>query len=162
MINSSGLNVNVTDENRDRVEISHKLERWRNLFSAGEQQFSFTGYEDLYVNTDELIVYDSYAPTGYDREIRGWNNYRTLWEEYVPVDFPGWQITHLDITHIEVNGDIAWSALTFVGRGVKDGKEYVGGQHGTHIWKRIDGGWRIVHEHLTTITDREIQARLSR
>ncbi len=152
MINSSSLNINVADENRDQAEISHKLERWRNLFSPGEQQFSFTGYEDLYINSDELIVYDSYAPAGYDREIRGWNNYKTLWEEYVPIDFPNWRITHLDITRIEVNGDMAWSALTFVGRGIKHGKEYVGGQHGTHIWKRINGKWHIVHEHLTTIT----------
>ena len=53
------IHQDVADENRDRAEISHKLERWRNLFSPGEQQFSFTGYEDLYVNTDELIVYDS-------------------------------------------------------------------------------------------------------
>ncbi len=162
MVNSSSLNINVADENRERAEISHKLERWRNLFSPGEQQFSFTGYEDIYVNTDELLVYDSYAPTGHDHEIRGWNNYRTLWEKYIPIDFPGWRITRLDITCIEVHGDIAWSALTFVGRGVKDGKEYLGGQHGTHLWKCINGVWSIVHEHLTTITEQEIQARLSR
>lgn len=57
---------------------------------------------------------------------------------------------------------MAWSALSFVGRGVKDGKGYVGGQHGTHVWKRINSEWRIVHEHLTTMTNQEIQSRLSR
>lgn len=147
---------------RDRAEIQQKLERWRILFSPGEQRFSFNGYKDLYVNTGELIVYDSYAPAGYNREIRGWDNYKALWEKYIPIDFANWKITRLDITRIEVQGDTAWSALSFVGRGVKDGKGYVGGQHGTHVWKRINGEWRIVHEHLTTMTDQEIQSRLSR
>ena len=36
VINSSSLN--------DQAEIRRQLEQWRNLFSPGEQQFSFTGY----------------------------------------------------------------------------------------------------------------------
>lgn len=151
----------ASDINRDRVEIQQKLERWRMLFSPGEQRFSFTGYENLYINTDELIVFDSYAPAGYNREIQGWDNYKALWERYIPIDFPNWKITRLNITRIEVQGDLAWSTLSFAGRGVKDGKEYVGGQHGTHVWKRIGEEWRIVHEHLTTMTDSEIQSKLS-
>jgi ketosteroid isomerase-like protein len=141
-------------------QIQQKLEQWRELFSPGDRKFSFQGYENLYVNSDELLVYDSYTPTGSDREIRGWNNYKTLWEKFIPIDFPNWKIIDLDVTRLEVVGDTAWSTLSFVGRGEKDGVPYTGGQHGTHIWKKIDGQWRIVHEHLTTMSDREIQTRL--
>lgn len=144
------------------AEIRQKLEQWKELFSPDEQQFSFTGYENLYVNTDELIVYDSYAPVGHNREIRGWDEYRMLWEKYIPLDFPNWRIIHLDITQIEVQGDLAWSTLSFVGQGSEDGQAYGGGQHGTHIWKHVEGEWRIVHEHLTKMTDQEIQSRLNR
>jgi len=144
----------------NEATIRQKLERWRELFS--QEKYSLSGYEDLYVNTDELLVYDSYAPAGCDREIRGWNNYRTLWEQYIPLDFPGWRIINLDITRLEVHGDSAWSTISYVGQGVKNGAEYFGGQHGTHIWKPINGDWCIVHEHLTTMSDQEIQARRQR
>jgi ketosteroid isomerase-like protein len=144
----------------NEATIRQKLERWRQLFS--QEQYSLSGYEDLYLNTDELLVYDSYAPAGYDREIRGWINYRTLWEQYIPIDFPGWRIINLDITRLEVQGDYAWSAISYVGRGVKNSTEYFGGQHGTHIWKCIDGDWRIVHEHLTTMSDQEVQDKCRR
>jgi len=103
------------------------------------------------------IVYDSYSPAGYDREIRGWNNYRKIWEKYIPIDFPGWKIIDLDITRLETQGDYGWSAISYIGRGVRNGAEYFGGQHGTHIRKHINGDWRIVHEHLTQMSDREVQ-----
>jgi ketosteroid isomerase-like protein len=151
----------ISDANRDQTEIHDKLEKWRDLFSPGEREFSFANYKNLYINSDELLVYDSYAPVGYNREIRGWDNYKTLWEKFIPIDFPEWRIINLDITHIEIQGDTAWSAVSFVGRGVKDGKDYIGGQHGTHVWKRIDGEWRTIHEHLTTMADQEIQSRIS-
>lgn len=57
-------------KNNDTAEIRSKLEKWRELFSPGEKTFSLTGYEHLFVNTNELLVYDSYAPVGYDHEIR--------------------------------------------------------------------------------------------
>lgn len=146
--------------NNDIAEIRSKLEKFYELFS--QEEFSFIGYEHLYVNTEELLVYDSYAPAGYDREIRGWNNYRTLWEKYVPIDFPNWRIVHADITRLDIHGDWAWSTITFVGRGVRDEQEYTGGQHGTHVWQRINGEWRIVHEHLTALTDREVKSKLDK
>lgn len=144
----------------DAAVIRQKLQRWRELFS--QEQFSLKGYENLFVNTNELLVYDSYSPAGYDREIRGWNNYRNLWEKYIPIDFPGWKIIDLDVTRLETQGDYGWSAISYIGRGVRNGAEYFGGQHGTHVWKRINGDWRIVHEHLTQMSDAEIQARRQR
>jgi ketosteroid isomerase-like protein len=149
-----------SQQSQDRLQIQQQLERWRELFSPGDRIFSLKGYENLYVNSDELLVYDSYAPTGFDRQIRGWDSYKVLWEKFIPIDFPNWKIISLDVTSIEVAGDLAWSALSFIGRGEKNGVPYSGGQHGTHIWKKSDGQWQIVHEHLTTMTDREVQARL--
>lgn len=142
------------------AKIRQKLERWRELFS--QEQYSLSGYEDIYINTDELLVYDSYVPAGYDREIRGWNNYKNIWEKYIPIDFPGWKIIDLEVTRLETQGDYAWSAISYIGLGVRNGIEYFGGQHGTHIWKRIDGDWRIVHEHLTQMSDLEVHARQER
>lgn len=144
----------------NEAAIRQKLQRWRELFS--QEQFSLKGYENLFVNTDELLVYDSYSPSGYDREIRGWNNYRNLWEKYIPIDFPKWKVINLDVTRLETQGDYGWSAISYIGRGVRNGAEYFGGQHGTHVWKRINGDWRIVHEHLTEMNEREVQTRRQR
>lgn len=142
----------------DEAAIQQKLQQWRELFS--QENFSLSGYEHLFINTDELLVYDSYSPTGHDREIRGWSHYRTLWDKYIPLDFPGWRIVDLEITRLEVYGENAWSTISYVGQGNKNGEEYVGGQHGTHVWRRSDGNWHIVHEHLTTMTEQEVQSRL--
>lgn len=64
----------------DEAAIQQKLQQWRELFS--QEKFSLSGYEHLFINTDELLVYDSYSPAMHDREIRGWSHYRTLWDKY--------------------------------------------------------------------------------
>lgn len=139
---TSHLNVPTDDIQQIRDQIA----KWRELFSPGNLQYTLDGYEHLFVN-DELLVFDNFSPK--NTRFQGFDTYRAIWEQAINADFPGFVITHLDIDRIEVNGDLAWSALTFWAKGVKDDQSYYTSQHGTHIWHKRDGEWQMVHEHLT-------------
>lgn len=135
--------------------IRGQLERWRVMFSLTGQgkPFALAGYEDMFdTRGDNLLVFDSYVPVWASTQIVGFDDYRTVWERDVNESFPGWTITRMDVVRIDVakSGDLAWSAINFWGEGRQpDGTTYQGSQHGTHVWRLIDGDWRVVHEHLT-------------
>ncbi len=135
--------------------IRSQLERWRVVFSLTGlgKRFSLDGYENVFDSRgDNLLVFDSYVPAWASTQIVGFDDYRTIWERDVNESFPGWTITRMDVVRIEVaaSGDMAWSAINFWGEGKRaDGTTYKGSQHGTHVWRLIEGDWRIVHEHLT-------------
>lgn len=139
-------------ESSDQSAIRSQLKRWRDLFSrTGEgKRYSLEGYEDLYL--EEMLTFDSYVPDWATTQIDGFENYRAIWERDVNDSFPNWTIQQMDVLSVEMaeSGELAWSALNFWGEGVRaNGERYQGSQHGTHVWRKVDGTWKIVHEHLT-------------
>lgn len=132
---------------QDEQSIRQALQEWRQLYSYGDRKFSFDGYEHLYLNTDALLAYDNVAPK--DTQVNGWRTYRSLWEAVINESFAGQQITRFEIHRVGVSGDLGWSAITFRFRAKNRGKDFYSSQHGTHIWRKVDGKWRIVHEHMT-------------
>jgi ketosteroid isomerase-like protein len=134
-------------QNDDEKQIRGKIAQWQALFSRGEGRYTLSGYEHLFANSDELLVYDNFAPVNI--RFTGFDTYRTTWERTINEDFPGYVMYRVDIERIEVDGDIAWSAINWWGKITKHGKTTYTSQHGTHGWRRIDGEWRIMHEHLT-------------
>jgi ketosteroid isomerase-like protein len=131
----------------DIQQIRQQLAEWQQLFSPGEEQYTLNGYEHLFVQDDELLVFDNFSPE--NTRFTGFDTYRTTWEQAINKNFPGFVMYHLYIERIEVSGKLAWSALTWWGKVAKDGKIQYTSQHGTHIWYKRDGQWQIVHEHLT-------------
>lgn len=150
MVAASLQSTQATNEQRvtqDEQSIRQALQEWRQLYSYGDRPFSFNGYEHLYINTDELLAYDNVAPE--DTQINGWDTYRSTWEPVINENFTGQEITRFEIHRIGVSGDLAWSAITFWFRAKNQGTPFYSSQHGTHIWRKVDGKWRIVHEHMT-------------
>lgn len=137
----------VKNARQDEQAIRQALEQWRQLYSFGNRKFTFKGYEHLYINTDELLAYDNVAPK--DTRITGWETYKSLWEAVINESFADQQITRFDIDRVEVSDNLGWSAITFRFRAKNQGKDFYSSQHGTHIWHKVDGKWRIVHEHMT-------------
>jgi ketosteroid isomerase-like protein len=133
-------------EQADRAALAVQLDRWRQLYGYGDKPFSFSGFEDLYVPDARLTAFDNFAPK--DTYLSGWDSYRTLWEPLINSAFTGQVITRFDIVRSEVSGDLAWTAISFWFEAKRDGKPFASSQHATHIWHRIDGEWRIVHEHI--------------
>jgi len=129
--------------------VRDRLARWQRLFSPGEERFALDGYEDLYSRRgDELLVYDNYAEA--DTRWTGFERYRATWDREINANFPGHVMYRVEVDRIEASGDLAWSAATWWGKVEKGGGTLWPAQHATHVWRRIDGEWRIVHEHLTS------------
>lgn len=50
---------------------------------------------------------------------------------------------------VETSGRLGWSAIELWFTARRDGRPFDGSQYGTHVWRKADGRWRIVHEHMT-------------
>ncbi|HEY2707463.1 MAG TPA: DUF4440 domain-containing protein [Caulobacteraceae bacterium] len=56
--------------------------------------------------------------------------------------------TH-DLTWVAENDEIAACVFSFAWTGKMDGQPVSGRGRGATVLKRIDGAWRVVHEHLS-------------
>ncbi len=54
-----------------------------------------------------------------------------------------------NIKWIFINEDTAACSYNFNWRGVVDGKDAEGSGRGTNVWKKTDGVWQVLHEHLS-------------
>ncbi len=144
---AAGPAVDLADP--DVAAIHQRIAKWQELFSAGQERYSLSGYEDLYVQgPDDLIAYDNYAEK--DSRWLGFEAYRAIWEKEINGNFPGYVMYLIELDRVEVSGDLAWTACTWYGSiQTPDGEAYPA-QHATHGWRRIDGVWKIAHEHLTS------------
>ena len=113
------------------------------------QPYRLAGYEDLFVHEPkELLAYDNYAES--DTRWLGFDRYRQIWEREINQNFPGFVMYLIEVDRIEVSGDMAWTAFTWYGHVTTSTGQLWPAQHATHGWRRMDGTWRIVHEHLTS------------
>lgn len=133
-------------DSADETQIKAAIEKWRALFSPGEKSFTTKGYEDIFVNSAEFIGFDNFAAK--NTHMKSWDEYAATWNAEIPTNFAGLVIFDLEIHRLNVSGDMAWSAFNFWMRGFPGGKEVYTSQHATHVWRKADGKWRIVHEHL--------------
>ncbi|VEP14514.1 hypothetical protein H1P_270007 [Hyella patelloides LEGE 07179] len=139
----------VNLNNKEIKQIRDRLAQWQQLFAPGDNLYTLDGYENLFwQNHHELLIYDNYAEK--DTRWTGFNRYREIWEHEINKNFPGFTMYRIEVDRIEANGDIAWSACTWWGSVIKAGKTLYTAQHATHIWKKNQGQWQIVHEHLTS------------
>ena len=153
---TASAHADETTSSNDEQTIRTKLDRWKELWSqtGAGKLFTLDGYEDLFVRNDavdKMLTFDSYVPKWASTQINGFDDYKTIWEKDVNESFPNWTITRMDIIRINIaqSGDMAWSAINFWGEGNRDGERYEGSQHGTHVWQKTGGDWKIIHEHLT-------------
>ena len=74
-------------------------------------------------------------------------------DTWVPVmaNFVYWSVALEDHFQISIEGDMAITTFSFAGGGQnKDSEDVTLKQYCTHMWKRLNGEWRLVHEHLTS------------
>ncbi|MBE9039725.1 nuclear transport factor 2 family protein [Oscillatoriales cyanobacterium LEGE 11467] len=132
----------------DRQQIEQLTQKWVDLWSPKDRPFTGEGFEEIFATGEnEILVFDNVE--GSVVVLHSLEEYLDTW---VPMmqQFAFWEIAIEDNLEISVNGDLAVTTFSFVGGGQDgDGVEYTLRQYGTHTWKRIDGQWRLVHEHLT-------------
>ncbi|MEM8754608.1 MAG: nuclear transport factor 2 family protein [Pseudomonadota bacterium] len=129
--------------------IRDRTAKWQQLFAPDTERYTLAGYEDLFSQApDELLAYDNYA----ERETRwtGFPLYRSTWEREINGNFPKFVMYRIEMDRIEASGDLGWSAFTWFGEIEQGGETGWPAQHATHGWRKEQGVWRIVHEHLTS------------
>ncbi len=132
----------------DRTAIQQLTEKWRDIWSPKDRPFTGDGFEKIFATGDnEILVFDNF-----DNGVVVLYSLQEYLDTWIPVmeNFSYWKIQLEDNLNISTNGDLAVTTFSWIGGGkTKDGQEVKARQYGTHTWKRLNGEWRLVHEHLT-------------
>ena len=133
----------------DEAKIRQLTEQWRNLWSPQDKTFTGDGFEYIFATGEnEILVFDNFDSGVV--VLHSLQEYLTTW---IPVmqNFSYWEIQLEDNLNISIEGNLAITTFSFVGGGkTQDGQDVKAKQYGTHTWKRLNGEWRLVHEHLTS------------
>ncbi|WP_019507068.1 nuclear transport factor 2 family protein [Pleurocapsa sp. PCC 7319] len=133
---------------QDKAKICELTEQWRSLWSPQDKTFTGKGFENLFATEEnEILVFDNF-----DDGVVVLHSLQKYLDTWIPVmeNFSYWEIKLEDNLSISIEGNLAVSTFSWIGAGrTKDGQEVKARQYGTHTWKRLDGEWRLVHEHLT-------------
>ena len=99
--------------------------------------------------TDTLTMFDFGPPRS-----RGWAQLRAANEEFVKEAATDTYCIYREIHPVILSTDAAYSwAIMSAGGTMKDGTKMDITIRSTDIWRKIDGAWRIVHEHNSFPTD---------
>ena len=132
----------------DETEIRQLTEKWRSIWSPKDKPFTGKGLENIFATGEkEIVVFDNY---GSDLVVL--HSLQEYLDTWIPAmqNFSYWEVQLEDNLAISIDGNLAVTTFSFAGGGKsKDGKEAKLRQLGTHMWKRLNGEWRLVHEHLT-------------
>jgi uncharacterized protein (TIGR02246 family) len=97
----------------------------------------------------DIVVFDMLAPL----EQKGWDALRRSWGIALgsfegPIEY---EVDHLDIS---ISGDVAWSrSLAQFGGTTKEGTRIENRLRSTLGFRKINGEWKVVHEHVSVPFD---------
>ena len=133
----------------DQSQILRLTEEWFSSWSPGKGAIDWDKMGRFFAQSPEqLLVFDDAG--GSVIVLNSWDEYRNTWEPFMT------KFTQLGIEpegeiRVLVDGNLATTAFTLSGGGIDhEGNSVDFRQRGTHVWRRINGHWMIVHEHLTT------------
>lgn len=129
----------------DKADIQNLLDHWKKAFEARD----LDGVISMYAPGDALTAFDVVPPL----EHKGVDAYRKDYANFF-AQFSGPLKVELRDPHLEVSGDLALAyGLERMSGKLKDGTpvdiwlRYTGG------FKRIDGQWRDIHDHVSVPVD---------
>ncbi|MDJ0616399.1 MAG: nuclear transport factor 2 family protein [Calothrix sp. MO_192.B10] len=132
----------------DKTLIRQLTQKWVDIWSPKDKPFTGEGFENIFATGEnEILVFDNF-----DAGVVVLHSLQEYIDTWVPVmlNFNYWKIEIEDNLEISIQGDLAVTTFSWLGGGTsKDGQEVKVRQYGTHMWKHINGEWRLVHEHLT-------------
>jgi uncharacterized protein (TIGR02246 family) len=129
----------------DEAEIRALIDRWSQALEAKDLDGLTAGY------APDILLFDVKPPY----QVSGLEAYRAVWEECLPY-FPAEFQSERHELKIEVSGDLAFARCLHRIKPV--GEDHPAG----HTWlrvtvcyRRFDGRWRVVHEHVSIPFDPE-------
>lgn len=108
-------------------------------------------HDDILTNHDEnVIIYDVLTPMKYSSA----SEYRMSWEEWQP-DAQGEMRFELEELEVTAGTEAAFAHGTLqCGGTLPDGKTFRGAVRATFCFSKKEGGWKIVHQHISKPYDR--------
>lgn len=99
----------------------------------------------------DVVSFDAIGPL----QVRGIEAWTAHWQ--VCFDHcPGEMHFRIDDVHIEVGGDVAFARfLMHCGATLPDGTTHSGWMRGTACYRRVNGDWKIAHDHCSVPFDPE-------
>ena len=136
--------MSKVDEQSIRDRLTVMFDGW----SPGTGKFTMERVESLYDRGSNFLAFDTLMPT--TSIMDGWPSFLYHWEQAIS-GMRRFECQLEDILRLEVQGDLAWTALLLsVDAELDDGHQQLSAeQQVTLIWQRHEDGWRIVHEHLS-------------
>lgn len=134
-----------TNKNNDKEQIREMLEDWAKKFRAKD----LDGIMSIYA--PDIVSYDAIAQL----QFRGFDAYRKHWETCLsfgqgPIIF---EMRDLNVT---AGDGVAFSHyLTWCGGTDENGEEKASWMRATVCLRKIDGKWKVVHEHYSAPFDME-------
>jgi ketosteroid isomerase-like protein len=115
------------------------LERWAETTRKGR-------LDEVLKNHDkDVLIYDVLAPMKYE----GAEAYRASWGEWHP-ETPADGVFELQDLAITAGEDVAFAhGLLQCGGTMPDGKVFSDMVRATFCLKKIDGGWKVTHQHIS-------------
>jgi uncharacterized protein (TIGR02246 family) len=131
----------------DEAEIRQLLDRWGKAFRAKD----VNGIMSIYAPGDTLVAYDLVPPLQYV----GWNAYKKDYEDFLaqyqgPIDL---EVRDL---HVTTSGNVAFMfALERISGTLKNGEKSEVWVRATECYRKINGHWLAVHDHISVPADME-------
>ena len=132
-------------QTKDEQEIRAVLDRFTAAFSAKDVDAIMKSYAP----GDELFVFDLIPP----RDYKGWDAYRKDWQAFV-AGMPGPIKVNISEVGIKADGTIGYSHSIQHGTWTNpDGSPGEITVRVTDVFRKIDGKWLIVQEHVSVPVD---------
>lgn len=133
----------------DEVEIRKLTRKWFYIWSQKEKPFTGEDLEEVFASkAGEMLVYDNFD--GDVKIIRSVQEYIDTWVPVMQERFAYHEIKSEGEIEIEVDGNMALSTFVWVSNSkLKNGNNVSLRQYATHVWRKINGRWCLIHEHLT-------------
>src|SRR5215469_11540163 len=137
-----------TDAKKSETELQDLLARWEKAFAARD----LDGVMTMYAPGDAVVAYDVSPPLQY----KGKDSYRKSYENFF-MAYEGPLELEMRDARVMVDGDLAvFNALERISGTLKGGgpKSSVW-VRATSIFRRMDGKWFDVHDHISAPVDLE-------
>lgn len=129
----------------DETQIHNLLDRWTKAFEAKD----VNGVMAIYAPGQELLAYDVVPPLQY----AGFDAYKKDYQEF----FDGFDgPVHIEFRNLKITtgGAVAFAtALERVSGKMKNGQNFDAWLRATECYRKINGRWLAVHDHISAPTD---------
>jgi uncharacterized protein (TIGR02246 family) len=132
---------------KSEAEIHELLAEWQKAFTEKD----LDGVMSMYAPGDAVVAFDVSPPLQY----KGKDSYRKSYENFF-VAYEGPLKLEMHDTRMMVDGDLAvFTALERISGTLKGGQKSAVWVRATSIFRRIDGEWFDVHDHISAPVDFE-------